>query len=169
MAKRTKKKKAAKSRRINLTVDHFETIGKLASVGCSQEDIVTMLDGMGLKLSVDTLQRRLKDTPQFAKAYERGLVQRNVKLRSRMMQQAMMMNGAGVHMAQFLAVNFLGMSHKIERKQNGSTEAHVKLTTARERIAAKLEAISQRLDSSEAWEEPRALEQMAPLPVGGGN
>jgi len=177
VTKAVKKKKAKKStapkkrggsvRRIILEAQHFETIGKLAGIGCSHEDICELLAPMGLKMCAKTLYRRLNEIPEFKEAYDRGIANRNIKLRSRMFQQAMMMNGAGVHMSQFLAVNFLGMSHKVEKQDRG--ENSNELTSAKDRLALKLEALAKRLIGREIDLGREPPPQMAQITYAGGS
>src|SRR5262245_20046641 len=61
---------------------------KLAALGCTHPEIAMVL-GMG----VQTFQRRLKDEPRFAAAYQLGQMQQFVNLRQLQWRHARSQNG----------------------------------------------------------------------------
>ncbi len=125
-----------------------------------------MLSKMGIACHRATLQRHLASNPQMREVYDAGVLSGKVRLRSRMFKQAQMMNGAGVHQSQFLAKNWLGMKDKLEVDHKGNVDSHVELTTARQRVTAKLEALEKRLASRGLIGGQEAVENMAPLAIG---
>lgn len=124
----------------------MEAIAELAAMGCSQDEIASMVSKLGIKCSRATLQRRLADDPKLREVYDAGVLTGKVRLRSRMFKQAQMMNGAGVHQSQFLAKNWLGMTDRVDLNHSGKIETDGSSTsTARERVTAKLESLEKRL------------------------
>ncbi len=84
-----------------------ETLRSLAAINCSIEEAASFL-----RTVKRTLLRRLKDSEECRAAWESGRNEGKVGLRRVMWAQAQLMNSAGVHQAQFLAKNWLGMSDK---------------------------------------------------------
>jgi len=165
--KRRKPTKIGRSR-IKLTAAQLKTIARLASFGCSIEEISQILSGMGVKgASASTLFRRLADDRKVAAIIDAGIATGNVRLRSRMMKQAMMMNGAGVHQAQFLAVNRLGMSRDPDKRKvvDPTHGANLELADARQRVAAQLEAIAKRLFGGADGIQPGGHAEVLPLAI----
>lgn len=148
-SKPPRKRKARKppANKVVFTPDQMEAIGNLGEMGCSQEEIAAMLTKMGVACHRATLQRHLASNPKLREVYDVGVLSGKVRLRSRMVKQAQMMNGAGVHQSQFLAKNWLGMKDKLEVDHKGNIDSHVELSTARQRVTAKLEALEKRLAS----------------------
>jgi len=135
--------------KIEFTPEQRKIVAGLSAIGCSLDEIAATLRSSGLKISNRSLDVHLKKDELLRQQYDDGIATRNVKLRSRMFQQAMMMNGAGVHQAQFLAVNWLGMKRNPEITDEETAKNQAKhdqeAATARERVTAKLEALSKRL------------------------
>lgn len=147
VVKRKKLKKAKAVRgRPRIEVDP-ELLNRLAEIGCSQAEIATMLRRSGVQIDKKTIQRRLAE-PDYREQWEDGVNALRIKLRSRMVQQAMMMNGPGVHQAQYLSKQYLGMSEKIEH--SGKIDGHVEVENARDSLTRKLESLSKRLRSGTA-------------------
>lgn len=135
-----KRKKAVVSRQ-RIEIDLKLIVG-LAELGCSQAEIASMLRRSGLQVDAKTIERRMKE-PRYAFAWSDGQNAMRVKLRSRMLAQAMMMNGAGVQQSQFLAKQFLGMKDKIEH--SGQIDSTIEVESARDRLSRKLDSLAKRL------------------------
>lgn len=141
MAAKKKPKRKTNASRIDIDM---ALLGKLAAAGCTIVEIASMLRRSGLEVSSKTIQRRLQE-PAYREFWEDGQNALNVLIRSTMVAQSRMMNGPGVHQAQFLAINRLGMSNKIEH--SGSIDSHIEIDSARDRLTRKLATISQRITS----------------------
>ncbi len=136
------KKKKAKIGRPRIPID-LKLLERLAEVGCSQEEIASMLRRSGLQIDAVTIRRRLKD-PVFATAWQDGMNAMKVKLRSRMLAQAMMMNSGGVQQSQFLAKQYLGMKDKVEH--SGQIDGNIEVSeSVHDRLARKLDTLAKRL------------------------
>ena len=166
---KAKKKRAPPPHKIILTEEHFKTIADLAKVGCSQDEICQRLRSFGFKICRETLIRKMKEREDFRATYDAGVTDFKVDLRSTMWKQAQMMNNAGVHMSRFLAVNYLGMSDKVDHKHSGEVETHVDITSAKDRIAVKLEAIFKRLAGGEVREPAGSIPEVAQITYSGGS
>lgn len=125
-----------------------------------------MLRDSGMQVCVKTIARRLKD-PKYREQWENGIKVRDAKLRSRMWLQAMMMNGPGVHQAQFLAINYLGMTNKIEH--SGQIDAHVEVESARDRLTRKLDTIAKRIARRAVGVAAEGTAALLKEPVSGGD
>jgi hypothetical protein len=143
-AKKAKKAKGLGRPRIEIAP---ELLNKLAEVGCSQAEIASMLRRSGVAVDKKTIQRRLAET-DYRDQWEDGVNALRVKLRSRMVAQAMMMNGPGVHQAQYLSKQYLGMSEKIEH--SGKIDSHVEVESARDSLTRKLDSLAKRLGGGTA-------------------
>ena len=104
-----------------------------------------MLRNSGLQVDAKTIQRRLKEEP-YRDAIDQGIAARNVKLRSQMVKQSMLMNSAGVQMSIYLSKNFLGMTDKSSLELMGKDGGPIETrdTSARETITSRIARIAAR-------------------------
>jgi hypothetical protein len=125
-------------------------IEALAAIGCTPGEIAQELTKLGTKVSARTIRRRLEFDEDKKAAYDKGEGHAKVTLRKRMWLQAQMMNGAGVAMSIFLAKNWLGMSDHREPFISNKVEVfnnQVVGQTSRDRIAARLDRLAERIGS----------------------
>ena len=95
----------------------------LSEVGCSIEEMAAMISRQSKKLGGEginwrTVQRRLNEEI-YREAWEEGVLVGKATLRVQMVKQGKMMNGAGVHINQFIAINWLGMRSR-QRDEAGT-------------------------------------------------
>lgn len=84
----------------------LEQVESLAALQCTLEEM-----GSVLKCSVDTIERRMKDTPAFAEAIKRGKDEGKTSLRRMQWKSA---EGGNVTMQIWLGKQYLGQSDKQE-------------------------------------------------------
>lgn len=107
-----------------------------------------MISSQALKLGGEpidlrTVKRRLKE-PEYHEAWENGVNVGKAKLRLQMVKQSKLMNSAGVSMAQFLAINWLGMTSR-SVEHSGRIDSSVEVSSARERVNRKLDSLAERI------------------------
>ncbi|GEM_PF-6059660 len=100
----------------------------------------------GDAIDARTIKRRLKE-PEYHEAWQNGVNVGKARLRLQMVKQSKLMNSAGVSMAQFLAVNWLGMTNKSSVEHSGRVDSAVEVSSARERVNRKLDSIAERIAS----------------------
>jgi len=100
----------------------------------------------GVPIDLRTIKRRLSE-PEYRDAWENGVNVGKARLRLQMLKQSKLMNSAGVSMAQFLAVNWLGMTNKSSVEHSGRVDSAVEVSSARERVNRKLDSIGERISS----------------------
>lgn len=140
MAKTTKKKSRGRPR---IELDH-PLLMTLASAGCSIDEIAAMLRRSGVQLDMRTLKRRLTE-PDYRAAWEEGQLIGKASLRSQMVRQSKLMNGAGVNMAIHLSKHWLGMTERSLLELTGRVDSTVEVTTARERVTRKINTLAERI------------------------
>jgi hypothetical protein len=126
----------------------LQLLAILAEAGASQAEIAAMISSQALKLGGEpidlrTVKRRLKE-PEYHEAWENGVNVGKAKLRLQMVKQSKLMNSAGVSMAQFLAINWLGMTSR-SVEHSGRIDSSVEVSSARERVNRKLDSLAERI------------------------
>lgn len=86
---------------------------KLATIGCTREDIAWMLN-----VHPSTLYRWMEKRPTLSEALKRGEASRNTRLRKAMFEKAMSEKSTAMQI--FLSKNWLGMTDRQEFEHVGS-------------------------------------------------
>jgi hypothetical protein len=140
MPAKVKKKETGRPR---IEID-LKLIMLLSEAGCSVEEMAAMLIRSGVTMTLRTLKKRMAE-PEYQEVRELGWLCGNAKLRSNMIRQSLLQNGAGVAMSKFLAANRLGMSDNPTGAVNVNVLNSVNVTTSHDRISARLERGAARL------------------------
>jgi hypothetical protein len=157
MAKKSSAKEKATSASANLSGKQKTTgrpriqldetlIMRLSECGCSVDEMAAMLTRSGLKIDRRTILRRLQE-PDYREAWETGQLVGKATLRSQMFKLARMTQNPHVanQMCQFLARHWLNMSEKTVIEHEGRIDGQVEVTSARERVHGKIDAIAERI------------------------
>lgn len=119
--KNKKKNKAGNPKnKAKWNAKHIEEAEKLATIGCSNEDIAWMLE-----IHPSTFYRWVDKYPELKDALKRGLSSRNTRLRKAMFEKAISQGSTAMQI--FLAKNWLGMTDRQELEHVGSDIKPLKL------------------------------------------
>jgi len=120
-AKRKKKRRAGNPKnKAKWKTAYIPEAEKLATIGCSNEDIAWMIG-----IHPSTLYRWVDKHKKLSEALKRGLSARNTRLRKAMFDKAMKSGSTAMQI--FLAKNWLGMTDKQELEHVGSEVRPLKL------------------------------------------
>ncbi len=140
MAKSETKKSAGRPR-IEIDLSLLKALG---AVQCTIEEICQGLIAAGVNLDVRTLKRRLME-PRYRSVWEGGKAEGRVSLRRLQWRHARMPNSAGVQMTIHLSKHVLGETDKSLVELAGRVDSTVEVTSARDRVNRKLDAIAERI------------------------
>ena len=122
------------------TID-AEQLRKMRALQMTEEEIAAVFN-----VSTRTLARRIKVEP-WKGAWELGRSEGHASLRRLQWQHAQMPNSAGVAMTIHLSKHWLGETDKAALELTGKDGGPIEVSTARERVHAKLDNIAERIKS----------------------
>lgn len=96
------------------------------------------------KTTERTIKKRMKDE-QFRRAFELGKAGGTLNLKRLQWRHAQMANSAGVQMTIHLSKHWLGETDKAALELTGKVDSTVEVKSARDRVADKLDALSERI------------------------
>jgi hypothetical protein len=100
-----------------------------------------------LKLSKRTLLKKIKQ-PEYLEAWEQGLADGRVRVKRRGFELMEIKGSAGVQAWIHMTKHVLGWTDKsaIELSHSGRVDSNIEVSSAGERVAAKLNALRERID-----------------------
>lgn len=124
---------------VKIDEDQLVALGKL---NCTIEEVAAFFS-----TTKRTVVRRFSGNAQLKAAFERGLQHGKIGLRRLQWRHAQMPNSAGVQMTIHLSKHWLGETDKAALELSGRVDSSVEVTSARERVARRIDDLAKRIES----------------------
>lgn len=121
------------------SVIDLDLFRKLCQMQCTEMELAGFFG-----VSLRTIKRRVKES-EYREAWDYGRAHGRASLRMLMWRHAQRDGSSGATMAIHLSKHWLGMTDKAALELSGKVDGQVEVTSARERVTRKIDAIAQRI------------------------